>query len=150
MPVAVAVAHLNLQPHLDLPWTTQDLLPLLLDPSPGLAVGAAANTLVYIAGIRVLLAGLTWQGVASSWVLGSLTYAAFGLGGYAIVCAYFIVGSLVGCRAGWRSSSGAGWRQGLSSSCIPCCWQVQSRRFACCCFSVMPGQVPVSTGPKQL
>lgn len=44
---------------------------------------------------QVLLSGLTWEGVLSSWVLGTLTYSAFGPGGYAIVCAYFIIGSLV-------------------------------------------------------
>ncbi len=74
----------------------KELLAAALSPSPGLAVGAATNTAVYVLGIRVLLAGLTWQGVLSSWVLGTLTYSAFGPGGYAIVCAYFIVGSLVG------------------------------------------------------
>ncbi|KAL4450712.1 hypothetical protein ABPG77_001068 [Micractinium sp. CCAP 211/92] len=78
-----------------LPVAAEELLAAALSPSPGLAVGAATNTAVYVLGIRVLLAGLTWQGVLSSWVLGTLTYSAFGPGGYAIVCAYFIVGSLV-------------------------------------------------------
>eukprot|EP00887_Chlorella_sp_A99_P005134 scaffold25.g5134.t1 len=64
-------------------------------PSPGLVAGAVANSLVYAAGIRVLLKGLTWEGVASSWVLGSLVFAAFGTGGYAVVCAYFLFGTLV-------------------------------------------------------
>lgn len=58
-------------------------------------MGAAANTAVYVAGIAVLLRGLTWEGVVSSWFLGTLSYAAFGPGSYAIVCLYFIVGSLV-------------------------------------------------------
>lgn len=82
-------------PHLLLHPLAQELLAAALSPSPGLAAGAAANSLVYVAGIPVLLSGLTWAGVASSWVLGTLTYAAFGAGGYAIVCAYFIAGSLV-------------------------------------------------------
>lgn len=68
---------------------------MVMSPSPGLAVGAAANTAVYLVGIGVLLSGLTWEGVLSSWVLGTLTYSAFGPGAYAIVCTYFIVGSLV-------------------------------------------------------
>lgn len=59
-------------------------------------MGAAANTAVYVAGIRVLLRGLTWVGVCSSWVLGTLSYAAFGVGGYVIVCLYFLIGSAVG------------------------------------------------------
>jgi len=64
-------------------------------PSPGLAVGAAANTLVYIAGSKILLKGLTWPGLFSSWILGTLSYAAFGPKTYFIVCFYFIIGSLV-------------------------------------------------------
>ena len=86
----------------------QELLAAATSPSPGLLAGAVANSCVYVLGIRVLLAGLTWQGVASSWVLGTLSYAAFGAGGYALVCAYFVVGSLVGvcmCPGG----VGMGW-----------------------------------------
>lgn len=68
---------------------------LLTNRSPGLALGAGANTLVYVLGIKILLRGLTWEGVVSSWFLGTLSYAAYGAGGYAIVCLYFIIGSLV-------------------------------------------------------
>jgi uncharacterized membrane protein len=73
----------------------QEFLAAASSPMPGLAVGAAVNTLVYAAGIRVLLSGLTWEGVASSWMLGTLAYSAFGPGAYLIVCVYFLVGSLV-------------------------------------------------------
>lgn len=51
----------------------------------------------------MLLRGLTWVGVLSSWVLGTLSYAAFGAGGYVIVCLYFLIGTLVrrvGCWPG--------------------------------------------------
>ncbi len=57
----------------------------------------------------MLLSGLTWEGVLSSWVLGTLTYSAFGPGAYAIVCAYFIVGSLV---SGWRPVLEPVWCRG--------------------------------------
>ena len=63
--------------------------------TPGIITGAALNSLVYLFGIKVLLKGLTWEGVISSWFLGTLIYAAFGPGAYSIVCIYFIVGSLV-------------------------------------------------------
>lgn len=63
-------------------------------PHPGLAPAVLVNTLVYAAGIKILLKGLTMAGVAHSWVLGTLSYAAFGCGGYALVCAYFVVGTL--------------------------------------------------------
>lgn len=53
------------------------------------------NSIVYVVGLRVLLAGLTPAAVAHSWVLGTLVYAAFGAGGYLLVCMYFILGSAV-------------------------------------------------------
>ena len=62
---------------------------------PGIGAGVAANTAVYILGNRVLLKGLAWDGYASSYVLGCLSYAAFGLYGYLIVCIYFLIGSSV-------------------------------------------------------
>ena len=54
-----------------------------------------ANTVVYILGNRVLLKGLALDGYLSSYVLGCLSYAAFGLTGYLIVCIYFLIGSYV-------------------------------------------------------
>lgn len=66
-----------------------------LSPTPGLAVGAAVNGAVFLAGLPVLLRGLTPAGVAHAAVLGTLVYAAFGPGGYALVCLYFLVGSAV-------------------------------------------------------
>lgn len=44
---------------------------------------------------RVLLAGLTPLAVANSWLLGTVVFAAFGWGGYVMVCLYFLVGSAV-------------------------------------------------------
>ena len=67
----------------------------ILAESPGLLVGTGMNTLVYILGNRVLLSGLTWIGYFSSWVLGTLSYSAFGLYGFSIVCIYFVLGSAV-------------------------------------------------------
>ena len=72
-----------------------EVLASVLSATPGLAVGAAVNALVFLSGIRVLLRGLTPAGVAHAAVLGSLVYAAFGLGGYALVCIYFLAGSAV-------------------------------------------------------
>lgn len=72
-----------------------NIISLLMSPSPGIIVGALANTTVYLVGIRVLLKGLMWEGVISSWFLGTLSFGAFGTGGYAIVCLYFIIGSFV-------------------------------------------------------
>ena len=64
-------------------------------PSPGLAAGIIANTVVYILGNRVLLKGLSLDGFVSSYFLGCVSYAAFGPVGYVIVCLYFLIGSYV-------------------------------------------------------
>jgi uncharacterized protein (TIGR00297 family) len=78
-----------------LPDAAETFLAAALTSSPGLKVGVAANSLVYLLGIKVLLKGLRWEGIFSSWFLGTVSYAAFGPGGYLLVCLYFVVGSLV-------------------------------------------------------
>ena len=55
----------------------------------------AANTAVFTFGIGTLLRGLTWPGVVNAWFLGAASLAAFGAGGYALVCLYFVFGSAV-------------------------------------------------------
>ncbi|CAG9466107.1 unnamed protein product [Pedinophyceae sp. YPF-701] len=73
------------------------VVPALLEQAsksaPGLAAGAAANSTVFLLGAPVLLAGLTPTGYAHAWVLGTTIYSAFGLSGYLLVCAYFVLGS---------------------------------------------------------
>lgn len=73
----------------------QELLEQALRPVPGLGPALLVNSTVYLLGIRVLLAGLLPPAVALSWVLGTVVYAAFGLGGYVLVCLYFVLGSAV-------------------------------------------------------
>uniref|UniRef100_A0A7S3XFD5 DUF92 domain-containing protein n=1 Tax=Picocystis salinarum TaxID=88271 RepID=A0A7S3XFD5_9CHLO len=68
---------------------------LLVSDAPGVLFGALANSLVFAAGIKILLRGLTPAGVASSWLLGTLVFGAFGWKGYSIVCLYFVFGSAV-------------------------------------------------------
>ena len=48
-----------------------------------------------LAGIKVLAKGLDNVGIANAYVLGTLAYGAFGAGGYAMVCAYFVAGTAV-------------------------------------------------------
>jgi uncharacterized protein (TIGR00297 family) len=62
---------------------------------PGILIGFLMNTIVYILGNKVLLKGLALDGYVSSWVLGFLTFSAFGLYGYSLVCLYFLLGSWV-------------------------------------------------------
>ncbi|KAL6615989.1 hypothetical protein ACP70R_038259 [Stipagrostis hirtigluma subsp. patula] len=55
----------------------------------------AANLAVFLAGSPVLLAGLSASGFAAAYLLGTLTWRAFGPPGFLLVVAYFIVGTAV-------------------------------------------------------
>jgi uncharacterized protein (TIGR00297 family) len=63
-------------------------------PEPGLISGAACNSIVFALGYSVLRKGLTNEGVAHSWLLGCLSYSAFGWKAYLLLCLYFILGTL--------------------------------------------------------
>ena len=54
---------------------------------------------MFLGGYRVLRKGLTPEGVAHSWLLGTSLFAAFGLGGYLLVCLYFLLGTTVSLDA---------------------------------------------------
>lgn len=77
------------------PSSSGPLLSAVLARHPGIAVGCIMNTLVYIIGRKILLKGLALDGFVSSWVLGLLSFSAFGVYGYVLVCLYFILGSWV-------------------------------------------------------
>ncbi|GFR49891.1 hypothetical protein Agub_g11995 [Astrephomene gubernaculifera] len=66
-----------------------------LSGHPGFLAGALCNSAVFGLGFKVLRKGLTVAGIAHSWFLGTSVFAAFGIGGYLLVCIYFIFGTLV-------------------------------------------------------
>lgn len=52
---------------------------------------AASNLAVFVAGSPVLLSGLSASGFAAAYLLGTLTWRAFGAPGFLLVVAYFVV-----------------------------------------------------------
>lgn len=62
-----------------LPPFVEEMSAFLVNPSPGLVPAAAANTVVFTGGIKVLLKGLTWPGVINSWFLGTVRASPFRL-----------------------------------------------------------------------
>jgi hypothetical protein len=52
---------------------------------------AATNLAIFVAGSPLLLSGLSASGIAAAYVLGTLTWRAFGSQGYLLVAAYFVV-----------------------------------------------------------
>lgn len=67
---------------------------------PGWAAGAAVNAAVFAAGSPVLLKGLTGWGMVNAFILGTTVFAAFGAGGFGLVCIYFLFGTAVSDREG--------------------------------------------------
>lgn len=62
------------------------------------------TTAVFILGYKVLRKGLTAEGVAHAWALGTAVFSAFGVPGFLLVCLYFIFGTLVRRGGGqWRT-----------------------------------------------
>uniref|UniRef100_A0ACD5VUJ9 Uncharacterized protein n=1 Tax=Avena sativa TaxID=4498 RepID=A0ACD5VUJ9_AVESA len=62
---------------------------------PTWSSAALTNLAVFIAGSPLLLSGLSASGFAAAYVLGTLTWRAFGSRGYLLVAAYFVVGTAV-------------------------------------------------------
>ncbi|RLN24386.1 putative conserved membrane protein-like [Panicum miliaceum] len=56
---------------------------------------AVSNLAVFVAGSPVLLSGLSASGFAAAYLLGTLTWRAFGPPGFLLVVAYFVVGTAV-------------------------------------------------------
>jgi uncharacterized membrane protein len=53
------------------------------------------------AGVRVLQKGLTLAGIAHAFALGTLLYGAFGVGGFSLLCLYFLFGTAVSYMSGF-------------------------------------------------
>lgn len=77
------------------PAATEFLSAAFVPASPGIQPSLVVNAVVFALGARVLSAGLTPLAVAASFLLGTLTFAAFGWRGYLLVCGYFVAGSAV-------------------------------------------------------
>ncbi|KAL8135528.1 protein VTE6, chloroplastic-like [Apium graveolens] len=52
-----------------------------------------SNTVIFLVGSPVLVSGLSLSGIAAAFLLGSLTWRAFGPPGYLLVAAYFVLGT---------------------------------------------------------
>ncbi|GAA0186871.1 hypothetical protein LIER_34159 [Lithospermum erythrorhizon] len=54
-----------------------------------------SNTIIFICGSPILLSGLSLPGIASAFLLGNLTWRAFGPSGFLLVASYFLIGTAV-------------------------------------------------------
>ncbi|KAK9688723.1 hypothetical protein RND81_09G006500 [Saponaria officinalis] len=52
-----------------------------------------SNAVIFVVGFPVLVAGLSVTGIASAFLLGTLTWRAFGSSGFLLVATYFVLGT---------------------------------------------------------
>ncbi|RWR86445.1 hypothetical protein CKAN_01534300 [Cinnamomum micranthum f. kanehirae] len=53
------------------------------------------NLLIFLVGSPILVSGLSISGIAAAFLLGTLTWRAFGAPGFLLVAAYFVIGTAV-------------------------------------------------------
>ncbi|KAE8124649.1 hypothetical protein FH972_019514 [Carpinus fangiana] len=54
-----------------------------------------SNLIIFVLGSPILVSGLSLSGIASAFLLGTLTWRAFGSSGFLLVATYFIIGTAV-------------------------------------------------------
>ncbi|RVW81940.1 Protein VTE6, chloroplastic [Vitis vinifera] len=66
----------------------------LIQSSPATWKSALLNNfLIFIAGAPILVSGLSLSGIAAAFLLGTLTWRAFGSPGFLLVATYFVIGT---------------------------------------------------------
>ncbi|RRT74358.1 hypothetical protein B296_00022247 [Ensete ventricosum] len=69
----------------------ESLLDLVRASPPTWESAVANNLLIFVVGSRILLSGLTASGIGVAFLLGTLSWRAFGPSGFLIVAAYFVI-----------------------------------------------------------
>ncbi|KAJ8458623.1 hypothetical protein OPV22_031549 [Ensete ventricosum] len=71
----------------------ESLLDLVRASPPTWESAVVNNLLIFVVGSRILLSGLTASGIGVAFLLGTLSWRAFGPSGFLIVAAYFVIGT---------------------------------------------------------
>ncbi|CAI0409271.1 unnamed protein product [Linum tenue] len=66
---------------------------LLQSPDPTWQSALLNNLLIFVLGSPILVSGLSFPGISAAFVLGTLTWRAFGPFGFLLVAAYFVIGT---------------------------------------------------------
>mmetsp|Transcript_40179 Transcript_40179/g.85800 ORF Transcript_40179/g.85800 Transcript_40179/m.85800 type:complete len:360 (-) Transcript_40179:42-1121(-) len=103
----------------------------------GQAVGI--NSAVFLLGYKVLSSGLSNAAVVHSWFLGTACLAAFQVQGYALVCLYFVVGTLA-TKIGKRTKMAEGTYERNEGKRTPASvWGSGFAGCACAIFALLLG-----------
>ncbi|XP_010060759.2 protein VTE6, chloroplastic [Eucalyptus grandis] len=70
-----------------------EALALIQSAPPTWKSAVFSNLLIFVGGSPILLAGLSASGIGAAFLLGTLTWRAFGPSGFLLVAAYFVIGT---------------------------------------------------------
>ncbi|XP_030460932.1 protein VTE6, chloroplastic [Syzygium oleosum] len=70
-----------------------EALALIQSAPPTWKSAVFSNLLIFVAGSPILVAGLSAYGIGAAFLLGTLTWRAFGPSGFLLVAAYFVIGT---------------------------------------------------------
>ncbi|KZV29715.1 hypothetical protein F511_05809 [Dorcoceras hygrometricum] len=89
MPASIQAASADVDPGL-----LQRAIQLVHSSQPTWQTAVLSNLLIFLLGSPILVAGLSFSGMAAAFLLGTLTWRAFGSSGFLLVASYFVIGTL--------------------------------------------------------
>ncbi|XP_071907320.1 protein VTE6, chloroplastic-like [Coffea arabica] len=75
------------------PSLVQQAIKLVQSSPPTWQSSLLSNLLIFILGSPILVSGLSLSGIAAAFLLGTLTWRAFGPSGFFLVASYFVIGT---------------------------------------------------------
>ncbi|XP_051134730.1 protein VTE6, chloroplastic-like [Andrographis paniculata] len=88
MPTQIQAGGADLDPSL-----VQTAIRIVQSSPPTWSSAFLSNVLIFILGFPILVPGLTLPGIAAAFLLGILTWRAFGSSGFLLVATYFVAGT---------------------------------------------------------
>ncbi|KAF5730761.1 hypothetical protein HS088_TW19G00357 [Tripterygium wilfordii] len=77
------------------PGAVSEIVTLIQSAPPTWKSALLSNVVIFILGSPILVAGLSLSGIGAAFLLGTLTWRAFGPTGFLLVASYFILGTAV-------------------------------------------------------
>lgn len=89
MPTSIQAVNADIDPGL-----LQRAIQLVQSSPPTWQNAVLNNLLIFLLGYPILVSGLSFPGIAAAFLLGILTWRAFGSSGFLLVASYFVIGTL--------------------------------------------------------
>ncbi|CAI0441040.1 unnamed protein product [Linum tenue] len=83
----------RLHPPNALQGVVSEAIGLLQSPDPTWQSALLNNLLIFVLGSPILVTGLSFPGISAAFLLGTLTWRAFGPSGFLLVASYFVIGT---------------------------------------------------------